>query len=345
MGEVYLAEDTSLHRRVAVKVVREGQAPARIARPASCARRARRRPRPPLRLCHPRGQHGRRPAVHRHGVRRGRDPRPRAAARSPSPAGGGAYRGEIAEALEAAHSKGLVHATSSRERDGHRRGPREGHGLRPRQGHVRCGSAGTEEETVTALTRTGVIAGTLAYMSPEQLRGLPLDGRSDLFALGILLQEAVSGTHPSSAPPLRPRSRDPGRDPPACPGRGRETPRPARRPRSPARQAGVRAVRDDGRGAGRPRLGGLPGGPRRSRRWRGRSSARLGLAAGLAFAVAVGATPRLPRSRAGLQGARLDPGHRLRERDGRAGVRRGLETALTVSLHSRPTSTSSRAPG
>ncbi len=53
--------------------------------------------------------------------------------------------------------------------------------------------ANPEEATAAALTAAGEVIGTVGYMSPEQLKGLPLDARSDLFSVGAVLYEAVSG--------------------------------------------------------------------------------------------------------------------------------------------------------
>jgi serine/threonine-protein kinase len=51
----------------------------------------------------------------------------------------------------------------------------------------------------TTLTQPGKVCGTLQYMSPEQLCGAKLDVRSDLFAVGVMLYEALSGVHPFAA--------------------------------------------------------------------------------------------------------------------------------------------------
>ncbi len=96
---------------------------------------------------------------------------------------------QIAQALGAAHKAGIVH------RD-----------MKPANVLIRTDGAPVLVDLGIAaikggqkLTQTGSVIGTPAYMSPEQVRGVPLDGRSDLYALGIMLYEILAGIPPFEA--------------------------------------------------------------------------------------------------------------------------------------------------
>ncbi len=93
---------------------------------------------------------------------------------------------QVAEALEYAHEKGIVH------RD-----------IKPANimriddtGEVKVTDFGIARIMSSSRTNTGVIMGTPSYMSPEQVSGKKVDGRSDIFSLGVVLFEMLCGEKP-----------------------------------------------------------------------------------------------------------------------------------------------------
>jgi serine/threonine protein kinase len=99
---------------------------------------------------------------------------------------------EIADGLEAAHRKGLVHRDVKPANVW----------LEEPYASVRLLDLGLAREIdrETLLTKTGLVMGTPAYMSPEQGRGDPLGPPSDLFGLGCLLYEMTAGERPFMGP-------------------------------------------------------------------------------------------------------------------------------------------------
>ena len=94
---------------------------------------------------------------------------------------------EIAAGLAAAHAKGLVHRDVKPANVW----------LEAGTGRVRLLDFGLAlARDNTSLTHSGFVIGTPAFMSPEQARGEPLDGRSDLFSLGIILYLMTTGERP-----------------------------------------------------------------------------------------------------------------------------------------------------
>jgi len=99
---------------------------------------------------------------------------------------------QVAEALEYSHARGVVHRDIKPENVMVTR--EEGFGVRVRVMDFGLARAATESR----MTRTGTLLGTLGYLSPEQITGGELDGRSDIYALGTLLYECVVGEPPFS---------------------------------------------------------------------------------------------------------------------------------------------------
>jgi eukaryotic-like serine/threonine-protein kinase len=107
----------------------------------------------------------------------------------PLPAGLAAHVGaQVAAALGTAHQAGIVH-----------RDVKPGNVLLTSDGIAKLADFGIARAlgAVTArLTRTGMVLGTARYLAPEQLRDEPIDARADVYALGLVMYEALSGRAP-----------------------------------------------------------------------------------------------------------------------------------------------------
>jgi tetratricopeptide (TPR) repeat protein/tRNA A-37 threonylcarbamoyl transferase component Bud32 len=188
MGEVYQAYDERLDRWVAIKLIRPESAASEDAR-----ERFRREARAAARLSHP-------SIVQTHDIVESEEgdaivmeliegeSLARRIARGPLPVDAAVRIGrEIAEGLAAAHAKGLIHRDLKPENV-----------MITPEGRAKILDFGLAKrlEGEASLTQDQRVIGTFRAMSPEQARALPLDARSDLFSLGLLLYEALSGRSP-----------------------------------------------------------------------------------------------------------------------------------------------------
>jgi Tol biopolymer transport system component len=194
MGEVYRARDTRLGRDVALKVL-----PAEVAGDPERRRRFEREARAVAALNHP-GLLALHDVGEADGVvfivtelLEGETLRERLGRGSVGCERAVEWGASAAEALAVAHERGIVHRDVKPEnlfltRDG--RLKILDFGLAK---ELVVAAGGEEEPTLPSPTRAGLVLGTLGYLSPEQARGEPIDGRSDLFSLGCVLYEALTG--------------------------------------------------------------------------------------------------------------------------------------------------------
>lgn len=92
---------------------------------------------------------------------------------------------EVAEALDCAHGQNVIH-----------RDLKPANILITEEGHAKIADFGIAKLSADSLTSHGEVWGTPAFMSPEQLNDGPIDGRSDLFSLGVILYMLLTGHRP-----------------------------------------------------------------------------------------------------------------------------------------------------
>ena len=190
MGEIYVAEDTVLGREVAVKLLddrfgRDEQVRARFTREALTA--AKLSGHPNIVTIFDVGEHEGRPFIVMEYLRGGTiADRARTGAVEPKDALG--WLAQAASALDEAHTTGVVH-----------RDIKPANLLLDERGNVHVadfGIARVADESAATMTAAGTILGTAGYLSPEQARGEPATSASDVYALGIVAYELLTGARP-----------------------------------------------------------------------------------------------------------------------------------------------------
>ncbi len=111
---------------------------------------------------------------------------------------------QLLEALEEAHRAGIVHRDLKPANLIVTAGPDKAMEIRVLDFGVAKAVSDTRKEALggqSELTITGCLVGTLQYMSPEQAQGLEIDTRSDLYSVGVILYELLSGVKPTQPDP------------------------------------------------------------------------------------------------------------------------------------------------
>ena len=197
MGEVYLAQDTRLGRRVALKVL-----PTSLAREAESVRRFQQEARAASALNHPNilaiydiGEHAGSYYIVSE-LLEGQSLRDKVSDGALAPRKSVEYALQVARGLAAAHDKGIVHRDLKPEnlfvtKDGQVK--ILDFGIAKLAQRTAGGKVQTEAPTLMVNTAPGMVIGTVGYMSPEQVRGLAVDHRSDIFSFGAILYEMLAG--------------------------------------------------------------------------------------------------------------------------------------------------------